>query len=262
MEVRKLIGLASFGLAVGCLVTFSLIRSPEEKYMTVTNKVLPACVEIQVIGETITYTLEDLFTGKEPQIKLRRVMGAGVYISPKGYVLTCAHLFKKFTKILSITVLSPVGDEVAGSLKITGESVDLALVKVDYYKATPYVKIANPRNLRVGQEVIAIGSPLGLSFSVTNGIISALYRDMENSYNVTQSNTALNPGNSGGPLFNLKGELVGINSFIVPPVNAPIFTGLGFSVQSGQILEFLVSAGKRYPELKNRHWISLLYNWL
>ena len=248
--MRKLVGLTIFGLVVGFLLAFSLIRHPEEKYASVINKVLPACVEIQVTGETIVYTFEDLLAGKEPQIKVRKAMGAGVYVSSKGHVLTCSHLFRKFTKIISITVLGPTGDAVAGSLKIAGKSVDLALVKVDYYQTTPYVKVVDPRNLRVGQEVIAVGSPLGLSFSVTNGIISALYRDMENFYNVTQSNTALNPGNSGGPLFNLRGELVGVNTLIISPASAPIFTGLGFSVQAGQIIEFLTNAGKKYPELK------------
>ena len=124
-------------------------------------------------------------------------------------------------------------------------------VKVDFYQTTPYVNIADPRGLKVGQEVIAIGSPAGLSFSVTNGIISALYRDFNHAYNVTQSNTAINPGNSGGPLFNLKGELVGINSFfIMARPEFPVFTGLGFSVQSGQCIEFLTDAAKKFKDMK------------
>jgi serine protease Do len=248
--MKKILGpIFCFIILSGCV---------RERYVNVAEEVLPACVEISVTGTVETFTLEDLLMGKPPQVTIKRVLGSGVFINDKGYILTCAHLFTLFTQVTMITVERPTGDVSFGTLKMMGQGVDLALVSIDSSK-TPYAKLADPRMLKVGQEVIAIGSPLGLPFSVTNGIISALHRDIEKAYNVTQSNTAINPGNSGGPLFNLKGELVGINSFMASPVKAPIFTGLGFSVQSGQILEFLVNAGRKYPEVKNKKWIHLLY---
>lgn len=225
---------------VGALLLVVMDTQPKDKFVGVVEKVMPAVVEIQVSG-----VIE-----KDNQLWVASVLGSGVFISDKGHILTCAHLFNDFIEIKGINVISPNDDTVAGRVVNVGKRVDLAVIKVDFYKKTPKVKLADPRKLRVGQEVFAIGSPLGMSFSVTSGIISALYRDLDDSYNVTQSDTAINQGNSGGPLFNLKGELVGINSFMIPPVNAPIFTGLGFSVQCGEALKFLIDTRKIDKSLK------------
>lgn len=241
----------------------------QDKFVKPIKKVMPAVVEIQVIGMVPhpLIVLLDSLTGEDnsdnPDSWVRAgVLGSGVYVSPKGYILTCAHLFEPFKKVLSINVTNYKEEAVAGTIVSVGEKVDLAVIKTTYFKDTPYVKLADPRKLKVGQDVFTIGSPLGLSFSVTSGIISALYRDFEFAYNMTQSDVSLNPGNSGGPLFNLKGELVGINSFMVPPVNAAIFTGLGFFVQAGQCLEFLVKTSQKEKELRNKKWVYLLYRWL
>lgn len=224
-----------------------------DKYVKVVEKVMPSVVEIQVTGlvEVHLY-FGPIDLGPVGTVR-RSILGSGTFVSPNGYILTVAHLFNHFKKIQSITIISPNGDTVAGTLKDVGKNVDLALVKTSYYKRTPYVSIADPRTLKIGEEVIAIGSPAGLSFSVSNGIISALYRDFDNAYNVTQSNTAINPGNSGGPLFNLRGELVGVNSFFIfLDARAPLFTGLGFSVQSGQCSEFLTKNSKKFKNLKEK----------
>lgn len=241
----------------------------QDKFVKPIEKVMPSVVEIQVVGMVPhpLLALLDSITGEDnsdnPDYWVRAgVFGSGVYVSPKGYILTCAHLFEPFKKILAVNVTNYNEETVAGVIISVGEKVDLAVIKTPYFKDTPYVKLADPRKLKVGQDVFAIGSPLGLSFSVTSGIISALYRDFEFAYNMTQSDVSLNPGNSGGPLFNLKGELVGINSFMVPPVNAAIFTGLGFSVQAGQCLEFLVKTSQKEKDLKNKKWIDILYRWL
>lgn len=208
--------------------------SQEDRLVSTIEYVMPAVVEIQVEG----------IVEIDGELVKARVLGSGVFISEKAHVLTCAHLFNKFETITSITVESPNGDVVSGTILKVGTNVDLALLKAGYYHKTPKVKLADPRHLRVGQEVFAIGSPLGLPFTVTTGIISALHRDVANAYNATQSDTSINPGNSGGPLFNRKGELIGINSFMVPPVPLPIFTGLGFSVQCGEVRRFLTDAKK------------------
>lgn len=166
-----------------------------------------------------------------------RAMGAGVYVSSNGHILTCAHLFT-FAQVQSISVETYDGYIVAAELLHMHVKRDLALIKTDQTD-TQFVKVASPAKLRVGQEVIAIGAPLGNTFSVSNGIISALNRD-HFLYNALQTNANINPGNSGGPLLNLNGELVGINSFIESPLFlAPVFTGLGFAVECGQIIEFL-----------------------
>lgn len=230
---------------VVALLLVGLDTPSQDKYVNVVNKVMPACVDIKVTGFVL---VPIAVFGEElriSELQIKTVEGSGVFFNKDGYIITVAHLFNLFTKIQTVDVESPDGNHVFGRVIKVSKGVDLAVIKVDFYDKTPYVKLADPRTLKVGQEVIAIGSPLGMTFSVTNGIISALYRDIDQvAYNVTQSNTAINPGNSGGPLFNLKGELVGVNSFMIPPVNAPIFTGLGFSVQSGQVLEFITKVMK------------------
>jgi serine protease Do len=174
-------------------------------------------------------------------------LGAGVFISPNGHILTCAHLFNE-GKIKAINIEAYDGYVYAAEILAVDPSRDLALLKI--WENTPhYAVLEDPRNLRVGQEVIAVGNPLALSFSVTHGILSAFNRDFDNRYDTIQSDTFLNPGNSGGPLFNLRGRLVGINSFLIPPVPLPIFTGCGFSVSPGRIIEFLTILRKKYDGL-------------
>lgn len=232
---------------IGTLLLIGL-DTPKEKYVGPVNYVMDSVVDIKV---SVTIERSDLF-GDVKEFS-GTIGGSGVFVSKKGYVLTCAHLFNisGLKKIHSIILTSPNGDSVFGRLIKVNSKSDLAVVRADYYHKTPYVKIADPRDLRVGQEVFAIGSPLGLTFSVSHGIISALYRDFDNfAYNVTQSDTAINPGNSGGPLFNLKGELVGINSFIVSANDfVAVFSGIGFSVQCGQLREFLTDVKKTEKDL-------------
>jgi S1-C subfamily serine protease len=214
---------------------------PTERFADVAAKVLPSCVSL---------TLSVVKIDSYGNMHFGQVGGSGVFISPNGYILTCAHVVD-FPTISLINVELHNGDIVAGKvLKISAKD-DLALLKVDYFKKVPYTRLADPRKLKVGQEVIAVGAPLGLVFTVTSGIISALYRDVNDAYNVTQSDAAINPGNSGGPLFNLKGELVGINSFMLTLMPIfPTFTGLGFSVQCGQCHIFLTECKRLYPDLQ------------
>jgi len=215
-------------------------------------------VESSVVCIYVTMLVENPYTGMPATLK---ISGSGVFVTKKGHVLTCAHLFNLPGKILSISIADYNENVYAGKLIKVSNSVDLAFLQVPYLKKSPYVKLADPRTLKVGQEVVAIGNPLGLPGTVTNGIVSALYRDIEDSYNVTQSNTSINPGNSGGPLFNLKGELIGINSFMISPIpGIPIFTGLGFSVQSGQCLVFLTDCVKLDKSLRGTKWLEKIYD--
>jgi|WetSurMetagenome_2_1015567.scaffolds.fasta_scaffold460354_2 serine protease Do len=241
--MKKFISLvtASMLLATAIIIT---PFPPKEKFVDLADKVMPKCVSLELIVER-----KDPFTGK---IQKGGIGGSGVFVSPDGYLLTCKHVVD-FTYIHSITVELLNGDKVAARIISLSDSSDLALLKVDFFDRVDYAELADPRYLKVGQEVMAVGSPAGLVFSVTTGIISALYRDIGDNYNVTQSDTAINPGNSGGPLFNLRGELVGINSFFIPVTFfEPVFSGLGFSVQSGQCYQFLIDCAKKEKGFKIR----------
>lgn len=224
------------GLLVGC--------NRERSLVSVAKEVVPKTVDIHVSGImsipmlTIKQTKKGFEFGVEKATVPVTVEGAGVFVSDRSHVLTCAHLFW-LDKVTGITVCREDGQCTAGEVLAQEDRFDLALVESYFDEPTPFANIAKPGSLKVGESVVAVGSPLGFPFSVSHGIVSALNRQELGVPNMTQSDTFLNPGNSGGPLFNLKGEIVGINSRIVPPVNANIFTGLGFSVQTHEILEFL-----------------------
>lgn len=162
------------------------------------------------------------------------VLGAGVYISPNGHVLGCAHVVD-FKKIRRVIVRDNWGNEVEAEVLFKDVRKDLSVLKVPL-KRTPYARLQSPRSLRVGQLVYAIGNPHGLEFSVSRGIVSALNRDLKenDNYNLIQTDSPVNPGNSGGPLFDVNGGLVGI---VI--LKAPYADGLGFAVDPGAIIEFL-----------------------
>jgi serine protease Do len=215
--MKKLLAVVALALAA-C--------ATKEPYVKLSHEIVPKAVSISVV----TMDIQASTSG----VKVRRaqILGSGVFISPYGHVLTCAHLFPFREKLA--TVCDSDGVCMAGEVLYIDQRKDLALVKVN--DTTPnYAKLT--REIKVGQEVLAVGSPYGFNFTVTRGIISALDRDTGLTEHLTQSDAAINPGNSGGPLFNMQGELVGINSQLVSPLHT--FCGLGFSVQPDQIQEFL-----------------------
>lgn len=250
--MNKLLLLAPL-FVIGC--------TPSQRLVKLSEETLPKTVSIEVNG--IMEGLMLKFDGDKFSIEKGTspvtVTGSGVYITEYNHVLTCDHLFDLFS-ISTITVCNYYGTCAEADLLSAETALDLALVKVRTNEQSRPVRIGDPRKLKVGQEVFAVGSPLGFPFSVSHGIISALNRDELGIYNMTQSDAFINPGNSGGGLFNLKGELIGINSRMVPPIKAAVFTGLGFSTQSGQIIEFLTrfrGLDKTIPKYGSSYWTKL-----
>ena len=138
--------------------------------------------------------------------------GSGVIIRPDGYIITNNHVVQQADDIkVTLTDGRSFRGKVVGKDKFT----DVALVKIEA-SGLPTAKVGSAKNLRPGDWAIAIGSPLGLSQSVTLGIVSALGRSLGdiNAVDLIQTDAAINPGNSGGPLLNVKGEVVGINQAI------------------------------------------------
>jgi len=154
--------------------------------------------------------------------------GSGFFISSEGFIVTNSHVVSEASKI---EVRTPDGDVFLAELKGNDPSTDVAVIKV-YGKNFPSVKFGDSSKLRVGQLVVAIGNPYGFQYTVTAGVVSALGRSMR-SYagrlidNIIQTDAALNPGNSGGPLINSRGEVVGINTAIIASAQ-----GLCFAVGS------------------------------
>lgn len=249
-------------LLVGIFALFQTGCNTSEKYVRLSDKVIPKTVDIYVAGiaERSFLTEDKKEFRVETATAVVAVHGAGVFISPTNHVLTCAHLFW-LKEITGITVCRDDHNCTSADILYKQDNLDLALLQTYFSTPTNHARLADPRSLRVGQEVLAVGSPFGFPFSVSHGIISALNRDELGVYNMTQSDTFINPGNSGGPLFNLEGEIVGINSQVISPSRSPGFTGLGFSVQSGQIMEFLTrfrGIEKAFPKFGSEYWAGFL----
>ena len=162
-----------------------------------------------------------------------RSLGSGFVISQDGYVLTNAHVVESADEItVKFTDKREFKAKVIGADKRT----DIALIKIDA-TGLPAVRFGDPSKLKVGEWVVAIGSPFGFENTVTAGIVSAKGRSLpqENFVPFIQTDVAINPGNSGGPLFNMRGEVVGINSQIYSRTGG--FMGLSFAIPADVALD-------------------------
>ena len=164
--------------------------------------------------------------GESPHEFSTRSLGSGFIISADGYILTNAHVVDGADEItVRLTDKREFKAKVIGADKRT----DVALIKIDA-SGLPVVKLGDPNKLKVGEWVLAIGSPFGFDNTVTAGIVSGKARTLpqENLVPFIQTDAAVNPGNSGGPLFNLRGEVVGINSQIYSRTGG--YMGLSFAI--------------------------------
>ena len=166
------------------------------------------------------------FAPQTPRDQESQSLGSGFIISADGYILTNAHVVDRADKItVRLTDKREFKAKVIGADKRT----DVALLKIEA-TGLPKVALGNPDQIKVGEWVLAIGSPFGFDSSVTAGIVSAKGRSLpqENYVPFIQTDVAINPGNSGGPLFNMKGEVIGINSQIYSRSGG--YMGLSFSI--------------------------------
>ena len=180
-------------------------------------------------------------------------VGSGVLIDKKGHILTNNHVIDKADKLKITTADGNVFD---GIVVGTDDLTDLAIVKIDSKEALPFVELGNSDDLKIGQIVVAIGNPFGLSGgpTVTAGIVSALNRKLQFENGILeliQTDASINPGNSGGPLINTKGEIIGINT-----AKMPYAQGIGFSVPinvAKTIMKDLIENGR----VTKRLWLGI-----
>jgi serine protease Do len=182
------------------------------------------------------------FQGPMPQVP-RQGQGSGFIVEPDGVILTNAHVVEGAEEV---RVRLPDRREFEGKVLGVDKPTDIAVVKIDA-KDLPTVKLGDPSKVRVGEWVLAIGSPFGFENTVTAGIVSATSRSLPEGTYVPfiQTDAAVNPGNSGGPLFNLRGEVIGINSQIYSRTGG--YMGLSFAIPinvAADVKEQLVKNGK------------------
>lgn len=230
-----------------------------EGFAQVVETVGPAVVNINTQGLVevpragLPEALRDFFgrdpfgrpgNGQEPQERKRSGTGSGVIVDSAGYILTNYHVVYEADKIrVTLPSNSSFPAEVIGFDKQS----DLAVLKIGADEPLPFAQVGDSEKVRVGDWVLAIGSPFGLEKTVTAGIVSATGRVVPTGTfgDYIQTDAAINPGNSGGPLVNVRGEVIGINSFITTRSGGSV--GVGFAIPSTVFVNSynqLVSKGK------------------
>jgi serine protease Do len=197
-----------------------------------------------------------------PEPETRRSLGSGVIVDPKGYIITNDHVVEGATKI---KVSLSGGEEYTAKVIGVDPISDIAVIKIAGKKDFPYARIGNSKAMKVGDWVIAVGSPFGLEETVTAGIISTTGRTFKNGggpsdysqfNDYLQTDAAINRGNSGGPLVNMNAEVVGINSFI--STTSGTSAGVGFAVPSHlfvKVYNQILQTGK-----VSRGWVGVSMN--
>jgi Do/DeqQ family serine protease len=217
----------------------SKAKELSEAVISVAERVSPSVVQIDVTVRD--ESAESAWWLKKKNDSVIHGNGSGVIISADGYILTNNHVVED---AITITVRTKDGRFMAAKVKGRDPATDIAVIKVDATGLTA-AKLGDSDALRVGEWVVAEGSPFGLSYSVTTGVVSAKGRGglgMNAVEDYLQTDASINPGNSGGPLVNLQGEVIGINTMIVGRGS-----GIGFAVPSNmakRVSDQLIKNGK------------------
>lgn len=185
------------------------------------------------------------------QPRRSEALGSGFVISEDGYIVTNNHVIEGADEI-EIEFFS--GERLEAKLIGTDPNTDIALLKVESETPLPFVAFGNSDLMRVGDWVVAMGNPLGQGFSVSAGIVSARNRALSGTYDdYLQTDAAINRGNSGGPLFNMDGQVVGVNTAILSPNGGSI--GIGFSMASNVVTK-VVDQLREFGETR-RGWLGV-----
>ncbi|HEY8008901.1 MAG TPA: Do family serine endopeptidase [Methylocella sp.] len=189
---------------------------------------------------------------EKPRERKSNSLGSGFVIDPSGIVITNNHVIADANEV---TVIFTDGQKLKAEVIGKDEKVDVAVLKVKPDKPLKAVKFGDSEKTRVGDWVLAVGNPFGLGGTVTAGIISARHRNIDSGPydNYFQTDAAINKGNSGGPLFNMAGEVIGINTAILSPSGGSI--GIGFATPAGTVLP-VIDQLQKFGETR-RGWLGV-----
>ncbi len=248
--------------------------APEVKtnldFVTISEKVGPAVVKIESQRkEKVSGMFSeegdpfqdfwDRFFGQQrprrPQEQTVTAQGTGFFISPDGYILTNNHLVEESTEV---TVSTVQGKDYEAKIIGTDPRTDIALLKIEA-KNLPYAELGDSSQVKVGEWVLAIGNPYGMDHTVTAGIVSAKGRQIDTGdtyQDFIQTDAAINRGNSGGPLINMKGEVIGITSNIFTPTGGNI--GIGFAIPSNMANKVVVQLREKGKVTRGRIGVTVV----
>ena len=255
-------------LTTALVIAQAMVAQARESFSDLADKVSPAVVNITtstvvaqgagpspIVPEGSPF--EDFFrefrdrSGQGDRPRRTSALGSGFVISEDGYVVTNNHVIESADEII-IEFFS--GKELEAEVVGTDPKTDIALLKVEADEPLPYVSFGDSDTARVGDWVMAMGNPLGQGFSVSAGIVSARNRALSGTYDdYIQTDAAINRGNSGGPLFNMDAQVIGVNTAILSPTGGSI--GIGFSMASNVVTR-VVEQLKEYGETR-RGWLGV-----
>jgi len=253
--------------------------TPQEKatldFVTIAEKIGPAVVRIEAerrepsrssgFGEELPFG-DDFFNRffgqprqNQPESNTVQVGGTGFFITADGYILTNNHMVEK-DKTTSVTVTTLGGKEYDAKIVGTDPGTDLALLKIQA-KDQPFAELGDSGQVKVGEWVLAIGNPLGMEHTVTAGIVSYKGRqiDTQSYQDFIQTDAAINRGNSGGPLINMRGEVIGINSNIVTSGfgGGGGNIGIGFAIPSNIARKVVVQLKEKGRVIRGRLGVGI-----
>ena len=235
---------------VGVLAAF------DRELARLTDAVVPAVVSIDTSGSVVTGVRD--FNG---QFRLREGraegLGSGVIVTKEGHLITNNHVVKGKE---SIRVTMHDGSSFEANVIGEDPALDIAVLKIERGEPFPSLKMGDSETVRVGQLVFAVGNPFGLGETVTQGIISAKERSLSDTQrDLFQTDVMVNPGNSGGPLINIQGEVIGINTFIVSTNEQnPGFEGVSFAVPASDVMESFTSILERGSPVRGYLGVALV----
>ena len=223
--IKKLLTILTILLSLNCTSTLAKYGPDEEVNIKVYEQISPAIVAI------------------DAQLKDGLSAGTGCIVTPDGLILTGSHVVENYK---TIDVTTHNGQTyIAQFIAQMGKNRDLALIKIEPKRPLKTVSFGDSENVKVGQRVLSIGNPFGFSNTLTQGIISRI----DYVKNRFQTDAAINPGCSGGPLLNSDGEVIGISQSIYNPDQNISNIGIGFAIPSNDAVKFIatVDKSKIYP---------------
>ena len=248
------------GLAVGVLAGLPLPAAnatgatmPGVGWADIAARVVPATVSVLVVKVAASAKDSGNGTPASPG-HWQRFVGSGFIVDPSGIIVTNKHVI---LGALWITVRLQDGAELPAKVIAASPFIDLALLKVDAGHPLPILKLGDGDSARPGTPVLAIGDPLGVGTSLSAGVVSGTERDLMNTPfdDYVQTDAAINHGNSGGPLIDSKGEVIGVNTILLTNLPNEGSNGLGFAISSNIVTDALRHL--LHPEQQPLGWIGL-----